>query len=162
MLIREPILELASYEDVYEIGRLSKVYVEYDLGWKYTPARIKKLIRRRTTNVLVARQDGAMAGFGIMTYSENTANLDLLAVKIEFRLQGVATKLLAWLEAVARDAGITWLYVQVRKINRGAIRFYTQAGFHRIDEVSGYYQRQEAAVIMCKALRGFVTESLPN
>ena len=46
----------------------------------------------------VNRQEllGNLIGFGIMTYGENTANLDLLAVRPNYRRRGVATRLLRW------------------------------------------------------------------
>ena len=152
----EPIIEFASAADADEIGHLSKKYIEHDLGWHYTPQRIRKLIRSRTKNVVLARSGDKLAGFGIMTYMEESANLDLLAVKIEFRRQGIGRSIVAWLEEVADNAGIIYLYVQVRKMNNDAIQFYQQFGYHRIDEKKGYYRGQETGVIMCKTLRDII------
>ena len=152
----EPIIEFASAADADEIGHLSKKYIEHDLGWHYTPQRIRKLIRSRTKNVVLARSADELAGFGIMTYMEESANLDLLAVKIEFRRQGIGRSIVAWLEEVAHNAGIIYLYVQVRKMNTGAIRFYTQSGYQPIEEKRGYYRGQETAVLMCKSLREII------
>jgi ribosomal protein S18 acetylase RimI-like enzyme len=156
MLRRESVIEFATDADVDEIGYLSKIYVEHDLGWQYTPQRIKELIRNRAKNVVVARSGDELAGFGIMTYMEESANLDLLAVKIAYRRRGIGRQLVAWLEKVARTAGIIYLFVQVRKMNQGAIRFYEQIGFHPIDEQSGYYRGKETGVIMCKGLREII------
>ena len=47
-------IEFAKVSDVTEIGDLSKKYVEYDLGWKYTPEKLKKIIKNRSKNVVVA------------------------------------------------------------------------------------------------------------
>ena len=91
-----------------------------------------------------------------MTYMEESANLDLLAVKIEFRRQGIGRSIVAWLEEVAHNAGIIYLYVQVRKMNNDAIQFYQQLGYHPIDEKKGYYRGQETGVIMCKTLREII------
>ena len=49
----EPIIEFASAADADEIAHLSKKYIEQDLGWHYTPQRIRKLIRSRTKNVVL-------------------------------------------------------------------------------------------------------------
>jgi ribosomal-protein-alanine N-acetyltransferase len=152
----EPIIEFASAADADEIGHLSKKYIEQDLGWHYTPERIRKLIRSRTKNVVLARIGDELAGFGIMTYMEESANLDLLAVKIEFRRQGIGRSIVAWLEEVAHNAGIIYLYVQVRKMNKSAIQFYKQSGYQPIDEKRGYYRGQETAVLMCKSLREII------
>ena len=105
--------------------------------------------------MVVARRGAKLLGFGIMTYEDEQANLDLLAVKFVFRRQGIATQIVTWLEDVASVAGIYNIFVQVRKINEGAINFYKKLGFQIIDEESGYYQGQETGVIMCKSLRQF-------
>ena len=152
----EPIIEFATAAEADEIGRLSKKYIEHDLGWHYTPRRIRKLIQSRTKNVVVARIGDELAGFGIMTYMEESANLDLLAVKIEFRRQKIGKSIVAWLEEVAHNAGIIYLYVQVRKMNKDAIRFYKRFGYRSIDEKRGYYGGRETGVILCKSLREII------
>jgi len=149
-------VEFATSSDVVEIAELSRKYIEYDLDWRYTPKRVKELLKNAEINVVVARIDNKLAGFGIMTYAEQNANLDLLAVKLRFRRRGVGSHIVTWLGEVAQTAGILNIYVQVRKINRGAIRFYTKCGFQVIDELSGYYTASEAGVIMCKSINQMV------
>lgn len=148
-----PTIEFASLADVVEIGELSRKYIEYDLGWDYTPEKITRLIKSDNKNVVVAREDNQLVGFGIMTYHENQANLDLLAVKIRYRYRGIGRQILQWLEKVALTAGILTVYVQVREINTGAIKFYKKLGYKIIDERRGYYRGQETAVIMSKDIR---------
>ena len=87
-----------------------------------------------------------------MTYYDETANLDLLAVKRRYQRNGVGTDILLWLEKVALTAGIYDINVQVRKINRGAVRFYEALGFEIYDEKAGYYQGRETGVLMAKNL----------
>ena len=41
-------VEFAKVSDVTEIGNLSRKYIENDLGWKYTPDKLKKLIKNRS------------------------------------------------------------------------------------------------------------------
>ena len=148
-----PTIEFASLADVVEIGELSRKYIEYDLGWDYTPEKITRLIKSDNKNVVVAREDNQLVGFGIMTYHENQANLDLLAVKIRYRYRGIGRQILQWLEKGALTAGIFTVYVQVREINTGAIKFYKKLGYKIIDERRGYYRGQETAVIMSKDIR---------
>lgn len=150
------IIEFAEYSDAIEIGDLSKKYIEYDLGWRYTPEKLKKLIRNNAKNVVVARKGKKLVGFGIMTYHEEQANLDLLAVKLFYRNRGIGKQIVKWLEEVALTAGIYNVFVQVRKINGGAIKFYKKLGFQIIDEKSGYYRRQETGVIMSKNIRAMI------
>ena len=149
-------VEFATDSDASEIGELSRKHIEYNLRWKYKPSRIRELIRNKSKNVVVARENGSLTGFGIMTYQEDSANLDLLAVKKHCRRRGVGRQIVLWLEKVAHTAGIMNIFVQVRKTNIGAIRFYKRLGFHIIGEATGYYQGRESAVIMCKGIRHMI------
>ena len=139
---------LAGAGDARAIAELSRRHVEQGLGWKYTPAHVRRLMRDVTKNVVVARADDCVAGFGIMSYGDTTANLDLLAVQPACRGQGVGRRLVSWLESVARDAGINTVFVQVRRGNRSAIAFYQVGGYQVIDQVRGYYHGREDAVIL--------------
>ncbi len=152
-------VEFATGEDAIEIGELSRRYIEYNLSWKYRPSRIRDLIRDKSKNVVVAREGHSLAGFGIMTYQQNSANLDLLAIKRQYRRRGVGRQVVRWLEKVALTAGISNVFVQVRKTNRGAVRFYKKLGYHVIGEARGYYQGRESAVIMCKGIRQMISNA---
>jgi len=149
-------IEFATVSDAAEISELSRKYIEHGLRKRYTPYYIRLLIRNASKNVIVARDNRILVGFGIMTYSVDSANLDLLAVKKLYRHTGVGTQALQWLEKVAITAGIMHIFVQVRKTNIGAIRFYKKLGFQVVDEAAGYYQGRESAVIMCKGIRQMV------
>ena len=143
-------IEFASTGDAREIADLSRNSIEQGLSWRYTAAEISKAIACRTKNVVVARRGKRLAGFGIMNYGEEHANLDLLAVKWRYRRNGIGTKIVRWLEDVANTAGIFHHYVQVRKTNTGALRFYAQLGYEVIDIVPKFYQLSETAVILYK------------
>ena len=156
MIGNKTTIEFAKVSDVIEIGDLSRKYIEHDLGWKYTPKKLRKIIENRIKNVIVAREDNKLVGFGIMTYYEEQANLDLLAVKKTFRRRGIGKHIVIWLEEVALTAGILDIFVQVRKINDDAIKFYKKLGYEIIDEKSGYYLGQETGVIMSKNLRQMI------
>jgi ribosomal-protein-alanine N-acetyltransferase len=141
-------VEFATVSDATEISELSRKYIEYGLRKKYTPSYIRYLTGSASKNVVVARNNRALIGFGIMTYSEDSANLDLLAVKKLYRHRGVGTQVVQWLEKVALTAGIMNIFVQVRKTNIDAIRFYEKLGFQIVEEATGYYQGRETAVVM--------------
>ncbi len=149
-------IELARDADAAEISELSRRYIEYGLRQAYTPQRIRELIRHRSKNVVVARAARRLVGFGIMSYGENSANLDLLAVRKACRGRGVGGKIVAWLGKVATTAGIALLFVQVREQNDIAIRFYQRLGFNRVERIAGYYQGREPAVILCRNLRSLL------
>jgi ribosomal-protein-alanine N-acetyltransferase len=146
-------IEFAQYADILEMSMISRSDIEYDLGWRYTPERISRFLKSNTKNVVVARVKSELAGFGIMTYQQDQANLDLLAVKRHYRRSCIGTRIVEWLEKVARNAGIYNIFVQVREKNHIAIAFYKRNGFINIDTERDYYQGIESAVIMSKNLR---------
>ena len=153
MLDLDVTIDFARPCEAEEIALLSREYIEFGLGWRYTPEKVTSLIHKETKNVVVAHHGEKLVGFGIMTYGNETANLDLLAVKRRCRRRGVARKIVLWLIEVAKAADMHTVYVQVRKLNSGAVNFYYKLGFAEIDEIPGYYRGEETAVIFCKALR---------
>lgn len=155
-------LGLATAADAGPIARMARDEIERGLGWRWQPPAIARLIAAENTTVLCARQtlgddaakDGELplAGFGVMEFGERQAHLVLLAVAPRLRRQGVASRILAWLEKSARTAGLTEVLLEVRADNRGAQRFYATFGFRRRRYLPGFYQGREAAYRMAKAL----------
>ncbi|MEW8691784.1 MAG: GNAT family N-acetyltransferase, partial [Candidatus Thiodiazotropha endolucinida] len=139
MLEERAQIEFASLSDAVEIGVLSKNEIEYGLGWRYTPKKITELIRHRSKNVVVARSGPTLVGFGIMTYYEHQANLDLLAVKRNYRRMKIGSDIVRWLEKVALTSGAFNVFVQVREQNKGAIQFYEALGYSVIETDTRYY-----------------------
>lgn len=153
MIVDRTNIEFAKISDAVEIGLMSKNDIEYGLGWRYTPDRVAKLILSSSKNVVVARRDSELVGFGVMTYQEDQSNLDLLAVKRNFRRMKVGSHIVEWLEKVAVTAGVFNVFVQVRTRNTGAVMFYESIGYSVMDEDKNYYSGVEAAVLMVKSLR---------
>ena len=156
MLSSKTRIEFAKPRDVAAMARMSRDEVERGLGWRYHPQVLARLMRARHKNVVVARVDDELAGFAIMTYHAYQANLDLLAVQRPYRRNGVGTQLVAWLVEVAATAGIYNVYVQVRETNHGALHFYRDLGFERLDMLRGYYNGEEGALILAQSLRPLV------
>jgi [ribosomal protein S18]-alanine N-acetyltransferase len=134
------------------IAGMSRLHVEHGLRWRWTPARVRKQIDDPETMVLVASLDGELAGFAIMRFGDLDAHLFLLAVAPRLRRTGIGRALLVWLEKSCRTAGIQNVRLEVRWGNRQARCFYLENGYRILGQVSGYYDRREAAVLMGKSL----------
>src|SRR5512139_4019818 len=91
-------LSLAHAADAKAIANMSRELIEYGLGWRWTEHRVAASINADNTNVLVARLDNRLAGFGIMKYGDRIAHLNLFAVAPDYRRSGVGRQLLHWLE----------------------------------------------------------------
>jgi ribosomal-protein-alanine N-acetyltransferase len=143
---------LARPEEAGAIAAISRRDIEHGLGWSWQEARVLRAMRDRATNVAVAVRADAVLGFGIMQYAEEAAHLSLLAVQPLARHQGLGKRLVAWLEEVARTAGLERLRVEARADNFNALAFYEARGFSELARAAGYYNGEIDAVRMEKRL----------
>jgi len=141
-------ISLAVRPDADAIAVLSRDCVEQGLQWSWTTQRVRRCIDARETNVPVIRDRGVIAGFAIMKYGDDEAQLFLLAVRPSHRRRGIGTALLSWLAVTARTAGIRVIRLQVRATNEAAIAFYRGVGFRATAVHTAYYQGAEDALLM--------------
>lgn len=148
-----PEIALARPTDCIELAELSRVAIEYDLRWRWKPSKILALIRDKESTVIVARNEaGDLVGFAAMEFKATRAHLILLASVARFRRQGVATKLLRWLEESAVIAGMDYISLEVRLNNQGAVKFYEAHGYSVEILKNGYYEGVEDAYRMRRDL----------
>jgi len=141
-------LRLAVPDDAELVAAMSRAFVEDGLRWTWRPGKVGRHIERRDTVVLVALDGRHMVGFAIMQYSDNSAHLNLLAVHPEYRLSGVGSRMVRWLEKTARTAGVFSVALEVRMGNTGARRFYKSLGYCETARLRCYYQGIEDAIRM--------------
>ena len=139
---------LAVRPDADAIAVLSRDCIEQGLRWSWTVQRVRRCIDDRDTNVIVVRDRGVIAGFAIMKYGDDEAQLFLLAVRPSHRRRRIGTALLSWLEDTGRTMGITVIRLQVRSTNDAAIAFYRSVGFRATAVHAAYYQGAEDALLM--------------
>ena len=147
-----PDIRLAAPRDARPIAELSRDTIEHGLAWSWTPPRVLRAIRDPAINVVVAQWRDKIAGFGIMQYADDSAHLALLAVHPVQRHRGLGARLVTWLEASARIAGINLIRLEARADNLSAIAFYRSLQFIPLGEVAGYYQGGIDAVQLEKKL----------
>jgi ribosomal protein S18 acetylase RimI-like enzyme len=139
-MLAMPSVRLATPSDARAIAELSRDYIEDGLGWSYTPGRILRAVRCRSTNVAVIHEHGWLLAAGIMDYGDTAAHLVLLGVQPRQRRRGLGRHLLSWLEDCAVTAGLEKISVEVRADNPGAICFYGKQGYGVRGRVPGYYR----------------------
>jgi len=147
-------LRLARRADANAIADMSRELIEKGLHWRWTEQRVAASIEAANSNVLVARLDHRLTGFGIMKYGDRIAHLNLFAVAPEFRRAGIGRQLLHWLEQCASVAGIVAISLEVRAANTGAQQFYESMGYRILVQLPGYYQGAETALRMGRRLSG--------
>ena len=159
---------IATLAEAPTLAKMSRDYIERGLPWRWQARAIRQLIQDKESVVLCARSQplrredpdakgpptlGNLLGFGVMTYTFETAHLMLLAVHPHVRRRGIASKLLNWLEKTALTAGIHRIELEVRARNTGARQFYREHGYYERDYLSGYYSGIESAFRMARNLR---------
>jgi ribosomal protein S18 acetylase RimI-like enzyme len=147
-----PSVRLATPSDARAIAELSRDFIEHGLGWSYTPNRILRAIRCKTTNVAVIHERGSLLAAGIMEYGDTAAHLVLLGVQPTQRRRGLGRHVLSWLEQCALTAGLEKIIIEARADNPGAIGFYLGQGYRVRSRVPGYYRGVVDAVRLEKRL----------
>jgi ribosomal protein S18 acetylase RimI-like enzyme len=145
-------IRFATRSDALAIAEMSRDLIEPGLGWSWTKERVLRSLRHPDTNAVVALREADRAGFGIMKYGEDEAHLLLLAVRPGHTRHGVGRRLVDWLEASARVAGITRVTLEARFSNAAARVFYMRLGYAQTQLLPGYYGGREASVRMVKEL----------
>ena len=121
-------LRLARPADATAIANMSRELIENGLLWRWTEQRVVASINAENTNVLVARLDNRLAGFGIMKYGDRVAHLNLFAVAPDCRRAGIGRQLLHWLERCASVAGNVAISLEVRASQHGSATILRKHG----------------------------------
>ena len=115
------------------------------------------LVQAQNAATWVAEDDGALAGFAIVEWTqaihEVSAYIQTIEVLPEMRAQGVGRELLKHMEgsALAAGASAIWLHVDVE--NWAAIRLYESYDFVRASNEENYYAPGRGAYIYRKHLQ---------
>jgi len=144
---------LARRDEAAAIAELSRELIEGGLPWSWNAQRVRYYIENRDSAVLAARDRRRLIGFAIMEFFEERAHLSLLAVLPGYQKLGVGKRMLEWLEASARTAGIFAVHLELRAGNDGARRFYERLGYAEKGRRRGYYAGREDALCMARDLK---------
>lgn len=133
-------------EDVDAIVEIEKL--SFSTPWSRS-ALLGELRYPRQAVYLVARVKGRIVGYVGMWTVANEGHITNIAVHPDYRGQGVGTRLLSFLIAVAESREIDALTLEVRLSNIRARRLYERMGFVASGIRTGYYSdNNEDAVIM--------------
>ncbi|HKL79415.1 MAG TPA: ribosomal protein S18-alanine N-acetyltransferase [Mobilitalea sp.] len=108
-----------------------------------------KSFHDENNSYLVTEEDGKIVGYCGYWGIAGEGNIYNVAVKKEYRRQGVGFLMLCQLIKQARERGITSCTLEVRQSNEAAIRLYERLGFESVGIRRGFYTKPpEDAVIM--------------
>jgi ribosomal protein S18 acetylase RimI-like enzyme len=146
-------VRLANSTDATDIAAMSRDYVEQGLQWRWKYDRVLEAIASPETNVAVVGNPGSLLAFGIMSYVDDNAHLQLLAVRRSSQRRGIGSAVLLWLEQVARSAGAARVLIEVRKSNSVARSFYSEHGYDERYIKEAMYSGIEDGIGLEKQLR---------
>ncbi len=123
---------------------------------------MKKLVDAPDSATWIAEGDDGMAGFAIVEWSHElhgvSAYIETIEVAPAFRRRGVAGNLMQRVEASARTAGATVLWLHVAAENAAAIRLYESHGFVYEGSEEHFYALDRGAHVYRKT----ITEEQPD
>lgn len=146
-------IQLADVADAEKISEMSGRLIEHGLPRSWGVPRVVRHIRRREDMAIKAIVDNTLAGFAIMSFTDDAAHLSLLAVEPCYQRLAIGRRMLTWLEESAVCAGTFFISLEVRANNRAAKKFYRALGYDETDVMVGYYDDLEDAVVLARDLR---------
>jgi ribosomal protein S18 acetylase RimI-like enzyme len=117
---------------------------------------MRDLLQRRNAAAWIAEDDGCMAGFAIVEWTEEdtglAAYIQTIEVSPEARSQGVGRELLARVEGSALHEGAELIWLHVDEENSVAVRLYEAQGYSAQEKIEDYYAQGRAALVYSKNL----------
>lgn len=91
--------------------------------------------------------DNALLGCLVYTYIYDRIEIEYIIVDDKYKRQGIATKLLNFIE---KNNDIKNITLEVRKSNEEAINFYKKNGFEIVTTRKNYYNNEDAYLMIKK------------
>ena len=120
---------------------------------RYFPNIFNSFYESFPEGFFITEQYSKLVGFivGIQIYSDS-AKILMLSVNKSFRKKGIGSMLLKTFFKSMKKINIIKFDLEVRKENQAAVSFYKKHDFKIVDEIKGYYQNGEDALLMRKIL----------
>jgi len=106
------------------------------------------MITRANARMLVAEDEGAVAGYALVLFSRGTALARLYSIAVDgaVRGRGVGRQLLEAAEAEAVARGCVSMRSEVRRDNRASLQLFEKAGYKPFEELEDYYEDHMGAL----------------
>ena len=123
-----------------------------DTAW--SEKQIREIIYRDDTTYLIAVDDEQICAVISCVFSLYEGMIENLAVEVDHRRQGLASKLLALIEQEGKKRKVEQLVLEVASKNSSAVTLYEKAGFKKVGVRKGFYSKQnDDALVMIKEIK---------
>lgn len=102
--------------------------------------------------VAVNKLTDKVIGYIGVVFSQEDADIALIAVHPDFRRQHIGFKLIGEMIAELKKTNVQNLFLEVRVSNVGARALYEKAGFKAVGIRKKYYENTEDAIVMYKGI----------
>ena len=121
---------------------------------RISPRQFRYLIGRPSSIAVKIELAGQMLGYMILLKRRTSQKLRLysIAVRTGARHQGLARRLLARAEQLARQQPCSAIVLEVCETNIPALRLYRAIGYHPCGRKAGYYEDGCTAIRLIKPL----------
>ncbi len=113
----------------------------------------RRLIARSSASVLIADDNGAVAGCAVILFRALSRKARLYSIAAAPGRKGVGRLLLEGAEVAARQRGASAMRLEVREDNLRAIHLYESAGYRVFGRKPHYYADDAAAIRFEKAFQ---------
>jgi ribosomal-protein-alanine N-acetyltransferase len=122
----------------------------FEPPFRFGQREMRRLAEASNALTVLAERHDILVGFCIVHLEDHWGYIVTLDVAPECRRHGLATRLMADIEARTRAAGATGIGLHVFNENSGAIQFYEQIGYDRIGMHEDFYGRGLDALVYRK------------
>ena len=141
----------ASDNDIIELLKLEQSGFGSD---SFKKSQLQRLVSNSTSTILIDEESDKIVGSIIILHRIKCKNdrIYSLVVLPEFRGKGVANKLIASAESLAKSKGKSAITLEVREDNPSALSLYKKLGFEEFSRLPNYYHDKSQAIHMIKAI----------
>ncbi len=111
-------------------------------------------LNKRFAHCLTAKKKGEVLGYIIIFQTLDEFHLANIAVDQRHQRKGIGTKLMQEMLKIAQEKKIKNIFLEVRRSNLPAQKFYERFGFFHSYTRRGYYEDGEDALVYEKSLIG--------
>lgn len=119
----------------------------------WTVKSVTETLHQAQAFITIAQIDDIFAGYCIIYYVMDEAEIARIAINEDMRRKGVGRELLDYTCDCCREKGVERILLDVRENNAGAIAFYNKYGFRTDGIRKKFYEMpKEDAVLMSMSL----------